>query len=94
MTGHLVHKNYYMSRSTIVSVAVHRKRIDPTNSSSFVESGTRASRSRTHVPFVEDASLKTKAPTLASYLMVACSFDTDESTPTGVPSTPLANAIR
>ena len=69
-----------MSRSTIVSVAVHRKRIDPTNSSSFVDKGTRSSRKRTHVPFVDDESLKTKAPTLASYLMVACSHTEIECT--------------
>ena len=68
---------------TIVSVAVHRKRIDPTNSSSFVDRGTRSSRKRTHVPFVEDASLSTKPPFPTSYVIVACSFDTDESTPTG-----------
>ena len=56
----------YRSLSTIVSVTVHRKRIDPTNSSSFVASGTRLSDKRTHVPFVEDASLSTKPPFPAS----------------------------
>ena len=88
----VVNKNY-MSRSTIVSVAVHRKRIDPTKSSSFVPRATLSSRNRTHVPFVEDASLSTKPPFPTSYVIVACSFDTDESTPTGVPSTSRENAI-